>query len=53
MYLAAGILPNHSGAMAGWIAGVAGRQARRAHALVDRIDGATLSALAAYLEHLK
>ena len=52
-YLAAGVLPNHSGAMAGWIAGVQAVKPGARMPSFDRMDGATLSALAAYLEHLK
>ena len=53
LYLAAGVLPNHSGAIAGWIAGVQAVKPGARMPSFDRIDGATLSALAAYLEHLK
>ncbi|SMP63663.1 cytochrome c oxidase subunit II [Noviherbaspirillum suwonense] len=53
LYLAAGVLPNHSGAMAGWIAGVQAVKPGARMPSFERLDGATLSALAAYLEHLK
>jgi cytochrome c oxidase subunit 2 len=53
LYLAAGALPNHSGAMAGWIAGAQAVKPGARMPSFAHIDGATLSALAAYLEHLK
>ena len=52
-YLAAGTLPNHGGAMAGWIAGAQAVKPGARMPSFERIDGATLSALSAYLEHLK
>ena len=52
-YLAAGALPNHGGALAGWIAGAQAVKPGARMPSFERIDGATLSALAAYLEHLK
>lgn len=52
-YLAAGTLPNHGGAMAGWIAGAQAVKPGARMPSFDRIDGVTLSALVAYLEHLK
>lgn len=52
-YLAAGTLPNHAGALAGWIAGAQAVKPGARMPSFERIDGASLSALAAYLEHLK
>ena len=52
-YLAAGALPNHAGALAGWIAGAQAVKPGAHMPSFERIDGASLSALAAYLEHLK
>ncbi|MET0963836.1 MAG: cytochrome c oxidase subunit II [Noviherbaspirillum sp.] len=53
LHLAAGTLPNHSGAMAGWIAGTQDIKPGARMPAYDRIDGTTLTALAAYLDHLK
>ncbi|MFC4932360.1 cytochrome c oxidase subunit II [Massilia sp. GCM10023247] len=52
-HIAAGTLRNHSGTLAGWIADPqAIKPGARMPAATD-IDGPTLNALAAYLEHLK
>lgn len=53
MHIGAGTLRNHRGALAGWIADPqAIKPGVRMPAALD-IDGETLNALAAYLEHLK
>jgi cytochrome c oxidase subunit 2 len=53
MHIAAGTLRNHRGTLAGWIADPqAIKPGARMPAALD-IDGPTLNALAAYLEHLK
>ena len=52
-HIAAGTLRNHRGTLAGWIADPqAIKPGARMPAALD-IDGATLQALAAYLEQLK
>src|SRR5690606_10993914 len=52
-HIAAGTLRNHSGTLAGWIADPQSiKPGARMPAATD-IDGPTLNALAAYLEHLK
>lgn len=53
IYLGSGTLRNHRGAMAGWIAGTQNVKPGARMPSFDRIDGATLGAIAAYLEHLK
>ncbi|MDB5749261.1 MAG: coxB [Massilia sp.] len=53
LHIAAGTLRNHRGTLAGWIADPqAIKPGARMPAALD-IDGPTLNALAAYLEHLK
>ena len=53
LHIAAGTLRNHRGTLAGWIADPqALKPGARMPAALD-IDGPTLNALAAYLEHLK
>jgi cytochrome c oxidase subunit 2 len=52
-HLAAGVLANHEGALAGWIAGAQSLKPGVRMPSYDRIDGITLTALAAYLESLK
>jgi cytochrome c oxidase subunit 2 len=52
-HLAAGVLANHEGALAGWIARAQSLKPGVRMPSYDRIDGITLTALAAYLESLK
>lgn len=53
LYLAAGTLRNHRGAMAGWVADPQAIKPGARMPAVGGMDGDTLNALAAYLEHLR
>ncbi|MDB5840740.1 MAG: cytochrome oxidase subunit [Herminiimonas sp.] len=53
LYIGAGTLRNHRGTLAGWIADTQGIKPGARMPAFDNMDGETLRALAAYLEHLK
>ncbi|MBC7501027.1 MAG: cytochrome c oxidase subunit II [Herminiimonas sp.] len=53
LYIAAGTLRTHRGTLAGWIADTQGIKPGARMPSFDQMDGETLRALSAYLEHLK
>jgi cytochrome c oxidase subunit 2 len=53
LFIGAGTLPTHRGTLGGWIADTQGIKPGARMPSFDQLDGASLNALAAYLEQLK